>query len=41
MSVDEFIEYRKTHPRELNTHKAPKMNIVEENGVKVIKKTIF
>lgn len=41
MSVDEFKEYRKIHPRELNTTKYHKMNIVEVDGLKVIKKTIF
>ena len=29
-SVSEFVEYRKTHPRELNTKKIPKL--VKENG---------
>lgn len=41
MSVGEFIEYRKTHPRELRQEEPPKMNIVEENGIKVIKKAIL
>ena len=36
MSVEEFIEYRKTHPRILKREKLEK--VVEINGKKVIKK---
>ena len=38
-TVEEFVEYRKTHPRELNTH-TPKKNIIEIDGVKIIRKSI-
>ena len=38
-TVEEFVEYRKTHPRELNTH-TTKKNIIEIDGVKIIRKSI-
>ena len=38
MSVEEFIEYRKTHPRELKREKL--QEIVEVNGIKVIRKKL-
>lgn len=38
-SMEEFVEYRKSHPRELNVVKLPKMNIVEKDGIKSIKKS--
>ena len=39
MSVSEFVEYRKNHPRGLD--KLPSPEVVDVNGIKLIKKRVF
>ena len=38
MSMEEFVEYRKSHPRELNEISTKRVIVDEINGVKAIKK---